>query len=224
MTTIGTRTGVSPRWRVVVLDEDERSRAALGAAIASAGGRTAGESTRCVGALELVQSAGADVAIVASDLPGGDAIAVAAETTTTAGCPVVLVGHEVPGLLMERALQAGVMGFLLKPVRRSQLAVTLDLAVARFRETQNLRKALEDRKVIERAKGRLMDRDGLTEAEAFRMLRTKAMNTRRPMVQIAQDILATEPSPQGPELPADRDRTAAVRKSFEHRATQPVLA
>lgn len=180
----------TPRWRVVVLDDDARSRAALGAAIARAGGRTAAESTLCSGALDLVQRAQADVVIVASDLPEGDAISVAAEATAVACCPVVLVGREATAALVARALQAGVMGFLLKPLRRGQIAPTLDLAVARFREAQRLRRALEDRKVIERAKGRLMEREELTEDEAFRTLRTTAMNTRRPMAAIARDVLA----------------------------------
>ena len=178
----------------MVLDDDDRSRTALGAAILSAGGRTTAESTRCPGALELVQRAKADVAIVASDLPEGDAIAVAAETTTMACCPVVLVGREATPSLVARALEAGVMGFLLKPLRRGQLAPTLDLAVARFHETQRLKRALEDRKVIERAKGRLMDREGLSEEEAFRRLRTTAMNTRRPMVEVALEVLRAEPA------------------------------
>lgn len=228
MARIGTFTRVSPRWRVVVLDDDARSRAALGAAIASAGGRTTAESTRCPGALELVKGTGADVVIVAADLPEGDPIAVAAETTHTAGCPVVLVGREAPGVLVARALQAGVMGFLLKPLRPGQLAPTLDLAVARFREAQRLRRALEDRKVIERAKGRLMEREGFTEDEAFRTLRTTAMNTRRPMTQVAQEVLGADPArdpslrPPGPAT--NLGRSVAVRKAFEHRVAQTVSA
>jgi response regulator NasT len=181
----------SPRWRVVVLDEDDRSRTALETAIVSAGGRTAAGSTRCPGALELVQRAGADVAIVSSDLPDGDAIAVAAETTSRACCPVVLLGRDATPDLVARALRAGVMGFLLKPLRRRQLAPTLDLAVARFHEARRLKRALEDRKVIERAKGRLMDLEGLGEDEAYRRLRTAAMNTRRPLVEVARELLAT---------------------------------
>jgi response regulator NasT len=182
----------APRWRVVVLDDEERSRAALGAAVVSAGGRTAAESTRCAGALELVRRARPDVAIVAAHLPDGDAVAVAAETTATAGCPVVMVGREATASLVARALEAGVMAFLITPLRRGQLAATLDLAVARFRETQRLRQALDDRKVVERAKGRLMDRERMSEQEAFRLLRTTAMNTRRPMVEVAREVLGTE--------------------------------
>jgi response regulator NasT len=200
-------TTTTPRWRVAVLDDDDRSRAALDTAIRVAGGQTAAESSRCAGALELLHGARADVAIVAAHLPDGDAVAVAAEATASVGCPVVLVGRHTTAALVARALEAGVMAFLLKPLRRGQLALTLDVAVARFRETQRLRRALEDRKVIERAKGRLMERERLTEGEAFRRLRTTAMNTRRPMVEIAHEVLAG-----GGTIPACAPATAAAAR------------
>jgi two-component system, response regulator PdtaR len=85
-----------------------------------------------------------------------------------------------------------VMGFLLKPLRPAELAPALDLAIARFEETRQLKQSLEGRKVIERAKGTLMARLGLTEDEAFRRLRRAAMDSRRPMVDIARALLVSE--------------------------------
>jgi two-component system, response regulator PdtaR len=187
----------APRWRVAVLDDDDRSRATLGDEILSAGGRTAAEGTHCEGALALLRESKPDVAIVSAQLPDGDTMAMAAQATATVGCPVVLFARQASPALMARALRAGVMAFLLKPLRRGQLAPTLDLAVARFQEVRRLRRALEDRKVIERAKGRLMERERLGEAEAFRRIRTAAMNSRRPMIAVAEEILAldeTQPS------------------------------
>jgi response regulator NasT len=185
-------TTTPPRWRVAVLDDDDRARAALGDAILTAGGCPAVESICCDGALALLHEAKPDVAIVAAQLPDGDTIEVAAQATASVECPVVLFGRQAPPALMTRALEAGVMAFLLKPLRRAQLAPTLDLAVARFREVRRLRRALEDRKVIERAKGRLMERERLSEEDAFRHIRTAAMNSRRPMVEIAGEILARD--------------------------------
>jgi two-component system, response regulator PdtaR len=182
----------APRWRVAVLDDDDRSRASLGDEILSAGGRTTAEATHCDGALALLRETKPDVAIVSAQLPDGDTMAVAAQATATVGCPVVLLGRQASPALMARALEAGVMAFLLKPLRRGQLAPTLDLAVARFQEVRRLRQALEDRKVIDRAKGRLMERERLGEAEAFRRIRTAAMNSRRPMVAVAEEILARD--------------------------------
>ncbi len=84
------------------------------------------------------------------------------------------------------------MAFLLKPLRPAELAPVLDLAIARFKDTRALKQSLEGRKVIERAKGTLMARLGLTEDEAFRRLRRAAMDSRRPMVDIAKALLVSE--------------------------------
>ena len=84
------------------------------------------------------------------------------------------------------------MSYLLKPLRSAELAPVLDLALARFCETRDLRRSLEERKIIERAKGRLMARYQLSEDDAFRRLRRAAMDSRRPMVDIAKALLVSE--------------------------------
>lgn len=182
----------SPRWRVAILDDHERSRAALRAAVWAAGGEVAGEAVRCVDAMPLIRRIAPDVAICAVGLPDGDGIEVAAHVVGTLGYPVVLFTSHTGDDFIERALAAGVMGYLVKPLRPAELAPVLDLAVARFREARQLRQSLEDRKLIERAKGSLMTRHGLTEDEAFRRLRRAAMDSRRPMVDIARALLTSE--------------------------------
>ena len=181
-----------PRWKVAILDDHERSRAALRAAIWAAGGEVAGEAYRAADALSLIQRTRPHVAIFAVGLPDGDGVAVASDVTTKAGCPVVLFTSHTDDKLTERAREAGVMAYLLKPLRPAELAPALDLAGARFRETQELTQTLEDRKVIERAKGRLMARHALTEEQAFQRLRRAAMDSRRPMVDIARAVLVSE--------------------------------
>jgi response regulator NasT len=84
------------------------------------------------------------------------------------------------------------MAYLLKPLRAAELAPALDVAIARFAENRQLRQTLEGRKHIERAKGALMARFGLTEDEAFRRLRRAAMDSRKPMVEIAKALLVSE--------------------------------
>jgi two-component system, response regulator PdtaR len=180
-----------PRWRVAILDDHERSRASLRAAIWAAGGAVVGEAVRCVDALALVRRTSPDVAVFAVGLPDGDGVDVA-RSVIDAGCPVVLFTSHTRQDLVDRARAAGVMSFLLKPLRSAELAPVLDLAVARFRETRELRRSLEDRKLIERAKGRLMARYHLSEDEAFRRLRRAAMDSRRPMVDIARALLVSE--------------------------------
>src|SRR5688500_7235781 len=158
------------RWKVAIVDDHERSRAALRAAIWAAGGEVAGEAYRGCDALALVQRTQPHVAIFAVGLPDRDGVDVASEVTTKAGCPVVLFTSHTDDKLTDRARDAGIMAYLLKPLRPAELAPALDLAVARFRETRELKQTLEDRKVIERAKGRLMARHTLTEEQAFQRL------------------------------------------------------
>jgi response regulator NasT len=181
----------NPKWRVAIIDDHERSRAAVRAAVWGAGGEVVGEAMRRVDALPIVNETRADVVICAVGLGDGDGVDAAADVVG-AGTPVVLFTSHTDAPLVERARRAGVMAFLLKPLRPAELVPTLDLAVARFAETKELRQTLEGRKVIERAKGTLMDRYKLTEDEAFRRLRRAAMDSRRPMVEIARALLVSE--------------------------------
>ena len=189
------------RWRVVIIDDHERSRAAVRAAVWAAGGEVVGEALRRADARALVARVTPDVAIFAVGLPDGDGADTAAEVIESGACAVVLFTSHTDDALVQRASAAGVMAYLVKPLRPAQLAPTLDVAVARFRESQKLRQALEDRKVIERAKGMLMTRFALSEDEAFRRLRHAAMENRRPMVEIARAVLVSESVAQ--RLPAD---------------------
>ena len=180
-----------PRWRVAIIDDHERSRSALRAAIWAATGEVVAEAVRCADALPIARRAAPDVAICAAGMPDGDGVQAAAQLTAN-DCPVVLFTSHTDEALVERARAAGVMGYLLKPLRPAELAPALDLAIARFAETRQLKRTLEDRKVIERAKGTLMARLGLTEDEAFKRLRRAAMDSRRPMVDVARALLVSE--------------------------------
>jgi response regulator NasT len=187
----------TPRWRVSIIDDHERSRASLRAAVWTAGGAVVGEAARAVDALSMVKESAPDVAVIAVGLPDGDGIDTAAQVTGAAGCPVVLCTSRTAPDLVARAREAGVMAYLLKPLRPAELAPALDLAIARYREAQKLRQTLEGRKIIERAKGTLMARLGLTEEEAFRRLRRAAMDSRRTMVEVARALLVSEAVARG---------------------------
>ncbi len=98
--------------------------------------------------------------------------------------------------LIERAKEAGVVGYIIKPFRESDLAPAIEVAIARFAEFRALEKevgdlklALETRKLVDRAKGILMDTQGLTEAQAFRKIQKMSMNTRKPMKEVAEAII-----------------------------------
>src|SRR5262245_7540910 len=96
-----------PRWRVAILDDHERSRAALRAAVWAAGGAVAGEALRCADALALVRRASPDVAVFAVGLPDGDGVE-AARAVIDGGCPVVLFTSHTRQELVDRARSAGV--------------------------------------------------------------------------------------------------------------------
>src|SRR5438046_9530333 len=96
------------------------------------------------------------------------------------------------------------MAYLLKARRAAELARARAGAIARFKENRQLRETLEGRKIIERAKGMLMARFGLTEEEAFRRLRRAAMDSRKPMVEIARALRVSESVVRG--VPKDSAR------------------
>jgi two-component system, response regulator PdtaR len=179
------------RWRVAIVDDHEPSRTALRSAVQAAGGAIVGESVRCSDALAMVRRASPDVLVCAAGLPDGDGVHAAAQAARL-DCPVVLFTSHTDEALVERARAAGIMGFLLKPLRPRELAPVIDLAIARFQDNRQLKQSLEGRKVIERAKGTLMARLGLSEDEAFRRLRRAAMDSRRPMVDVANALLVSE--------------------------------
>jgi response regulator NasT len=192
---------MSPRWRIVVIDDHVPSRALVRAAVVAAGGAVVAEAETAGAGVALVGRERPDAAVIAIGLPGRDGLDAAAEIERRCPCPVVvLTSHADPGVI-ERARGAGAMAYLVKPLRPEELAPAVELAIARFRELARagreaaaLRRALESRKTIERAKGLLMDQLGLTEAVAFRLLQKTAMDRRLPIVALAERVIAGEDS------------------------------
>lgn len=183
----------------MVIDDHVPSRAVLRAAVAGAGGRVVAEADTAGAGVELVARERPDAAVIAVGLPDRDGIDAAAEIERRCPCPVVVLTSHADRDLIERARRAGAMAYLVKPLRSEELAPAVELAIARFaelervgREAATLRRALEDRKTIERAKGLLMDRVGLTEAVAFRLLQKTAMDRRVPIVALAERLIAGE--------------------------------
>jgi response regulator NasT len=113
--------------------------------------------------------------------------------------PSVLLTSHYDRATIERAKASGVMAYLIKPLREEELLPTIELAMSRFvefmalrKENEDLKRSLEARKLIERAKGMLMDRWGLSEQQAFSWIQKKSMGTRKAMEEIARSILLTE--------------------------------
>ena len=208
--------GRAPRWRVLVIDDHAPSRAAVTEAVTGQGGQVVGNGSRLSEAAPLAARFRPDVAVCAIGLPDGDGIEAARSIAAAAPCPVVLLTSHTDAGSTARAADAGVLAFLAKPLRPEELGPALDLAVSRFRdlaaaleENEALRRKLEARKLVDRAKGLLIERFGLSEPEAYRRLQKTAMNTRRPMAEVARALLGGQESrllrslAAGPESPAD---------------------
>lgn len=190
---------MKPRWRVLIVDDHAPSRSAIIEAVALQGGEVVGYSSRLEDAVPMVERLQPDVAVLAVGLPDGDGLEAARRIMASAPCPLVLLTSRTDAAVAARAVEAGVLGFLVKPLRHPELGPALDLAVSRFREmvavrqeNEALKRKLESRKIIDRAKGILIQRLGLTEPEAYRRLQKTAMDTRKPIAEVAQALLLSD--------------------------------
>jgi response regulator NasT len=138
-----------------------------------------------------------DLAVMDVKMPELDGIEAAREMLEQRQIPIVMLTAFSEAALVGRAVDAGVFGYLVKPFRESDLLPAIEAARARHAELQalrdeagSLRDALEARKLIERAKGLLMEKDGLSEGEAFARLRGASQQTGRPLREVAQAVCA----------------------------------
>jgi response regulator NasT len=184
--------------RVLVIDDHAPSRASLIKALNEKGFGIAGEGASGKGALRLAQSTAPDAVLMSVGLPDIDGISAAETIMEENPLPIVLLTSHYDAATIERAKEAGVMAYLLKPLREEELLPVTELAISRFeefsslrKENENLKKTLEARKAIERAKGVLMKQQGLSEPEAFSLIQKKSMDLRKPMAEIAQAIILT---------------------------------
>lgn len=140
-----------------------------------------------------------DLILMDVKLPEMDGIVAARQIAQQHNIPAIIISAYSDRSYVEGAADAGVMMYLIKPVSLGDLQAAIDLSMARYRELQALRhevgdlkKALAQRKIMERAKGILMDRCQLSEGEAFRRLQQLSQRENRPMVEIAQAVITTQ--------------------------------
>jgi len=149
--------------------------------------------------VEKCRAAAPDLVITDIKMPDLDGIDAAAQLYRERPVPVILVSAYHDPSLIERAEVDHILAYLVKPIKQADLAPAIGVAMRRFeqfeelrREAADLRQALEDRKVIERAKGVLMKRANLDEQDAFRRLQKLASEKSRKLVDIAQMVLVAE--------------------------------
>jgi response regulator NasT len=180
----------------VIADDDPIIRMDLREMLAGLGYVVAGEAADGKSAVNLARELRPELVIMDIRMPEMDGIEAARTLTQENIAPVLLLTAYSEPELVQRATQAGVIGYLVKPFREAQLGPAIEVTLGRFREFQTVQKelgdtkeALEARKVIDRAKGLLMDRYGLNEAEAFRRIQKRSMDNRKSMKEVAEAIL-----------------------------------
>lgn len=186
------------RRRVVIADDESIIRMDLREMLSDLGYLVVGEAGDGRSAVNLGRELRPDIVIMDVRMPDLDGIEAAKILTEERIAPVVLLTAFSQQHLVERAKEAGVVGYIVKPYQESDLAPAIEVALARFeeframeREVNSLKDALEARKLVDRAKGILMDTQGLTEADAFRRIQKMSMNTRKSMKEIAEAIILT---------------------------------
>ena len=180
--------------RIVVAEDEALIRMDLVEMLAREGYQVVGEAANGEAAIALVREHKPDLALFDVKMPIKDGITAAQELRGEV--PIVMLTAFSQRELIERANDAGVMAYLIKPFTISDLIPAIEVARTRFferalleSEVATLEGKLEARKLVERAKGLLMHRHGLTEGEAFTWIQRGAMDRRLSMVEVARELL-----------------------------------
>ncbi len=192
--------------RVVIAEDEAIVRLDLKEILEEEGYVVVGESGRGDEAVELVRRERPDLAILDIKMPGTDGLSAAREITAERLSAVLILTAFSQRDLIEQARNAGALAYLVKPFQKAELLPAIDIALGRFQEmtaleeqVRNLEERLEVRKVVERAKGVLMDDCGMAEHQAFTWIQQSAMNER-----VRMDVVARRVVDEGlrPETPA----------------------
>jgi AmiR/NasT family two-component response regulator len=184
--------------RVLIAEDETIIRLDLAEMLARAGFHVCGEARDGVEAVELARSEQPDVAVLDVKMPRLDGIEAARRILDERPIPIVLLTAYGQEELVSRAVEAGVFGYLVKPFRETDLVPAIQTARARHEElaaarseADSLAEALAARKAIERAKGLLMEKEGITEQVAFARLRRASQVSGKPLRIVAEALIAT---------------------------------
>ena len=188
-----------PRCKVLIADDERPVAAGLQGQLEALGYDVVAVVDDGHRAIDVCRRSLPDVVLMDIEMPGLDGLSAARQIAHDPGTPVIiLTAHGHPNLV-DQAVQDGVVHYLLKPVTSPSLHAAIQVAVARAHELKSLRdnvQALEgtlrERKLIERAKGILMTRRGLSEPEAFRLLQRQSQDRRMPMAKLAESIVQAD--------------------------------
>ena len=199
-----TADSTTPVRRVVIAEDEALIRMDLAEMLAEEGYDVVGQASDGEQAVALAESLSPDLVILDVKMPRLDGIAAAERIAEQRIAPVVMLTAFSQRDLVERARDAGAMAYLVKPFSRSDLVPAIEMAVSRFteltaleREVADLSERLETRKAVDRAKGVLQKRLGLSEPDAFRWIQKTAMDLRLSMRQVADGVVEHGPDGAG---------------------------
>jgi response regulator NasT len=183
--------------RVVIAEDEAIIRLDLRETLEEEGYDVVGETGRGDDAVTLVRDLKPDLAILDIKMPGMDGLEAARIITSERICGVLMLTAFSQREVIEEARDAGALAYLVKPYQKSDLIPAIEVAIGRFREMQHLTgevdglvEQLESRKLIDRAKGLLIDECGMREGEAFTFIQRTAMSERSRMREVAERVLA----------------------------------
>jgi AmiR/NasT family two-component response regulator len=188
--------------RVVIAEDEAIIRLDLRETLEEEGYEVIGEAGRGDVALDLIRELKPDLAILDVKMPGMDGLEVARMVGDEKICGVLVLTAFSQREIIEQARDAGALAYLVKPFQKSDLIPAIEVAIGRFRELQALTgqmevlgEQLEARKIIDKAKGRLIDEFNMKEQEAFSFIQRTAMKDRSRMRDVAEKILSGDLQP-----------------------------
>ena len=188
--------------RIVLAEDEAIIRLDLRESLQEEGYEVVGDVGRGDKAVEMVEALRPDVAIFDIKMPGMSGLEAAKIVSDKKICPVVMLTAFSQREIIEQARDAGALAYLVKPFQKTDLVPAIELAIARFAELRSLSgevaalgAQLETRKLIDRAKGVLIDKHRLSESDAFAFIQSMAMSQRMRMGDIAEQIIAGKLNP-----------------------------
>jgi len=183
--------------RVVIAEDEAIIRLDLKETLEEEGYEVVGETGRGDEAVQLVRELRPDLAILDVRMPGQDGLSAARDITSERLAAVLILTAYSQRNLIEEARDAGALAYLVKPFQRSELIPAIEVALGRHQEMKalegevaSLEEQLETRRLVDRAKGLLMDNHGLREADAFSFVQRSAMQQRLTMRAIAEAVIS----------------------------------
>ncbi|MBO9540037.1 response regulator [bacterium] len=198
------------KLRILLVDDESIIRLDMREMLKEQGHEIVGEASDGQMAVELAEKLTPDLILMDIKMPKMDGLEAISQINRNRRIPTIMLTAYSQPELVERAVELGVFGFLVKPVKEHDLLPTIEVVLARAEELSTLEKevgslkeTLETRKMVEKAKGILMESFGMTEAAAFRKIQKLSMDKRKPLKEVADAIILAQ------EVSGDTPRTRA---------------